>query len=327
VISSLKAAVHTATNEYHAALEKRTSLFNAELVPIFHQLRGTEEGSVFFQNALQVVIDERDKEAQKMLASQLEGRVVDIAKSPYDNFFLQACINSLPIPAIKFVLNELLEDTELTVAKNQQGVRVLCRLIEQCCESRVDAEVDEAATRLFNRILESTKPLACHKYGQYVLKAMCENGRGQWPIKVIERLLALPSGQAVDGVVRVASHHYGCWVVQSALEFRPKTDEECGKVIQLRSRVFDVNQPGQRDRSQLKKKDKYSWISKMFRKEWECCTYLDGGRSFLVHNKSSEAFCLNPRCRRECPTQASARSSFASRVPSEASDSSALSAP
>merc|ERR1711879_521445 len=113
-----------------------------------------------------------------------------------------------------------------------------------------------------------------------------------------------------DGLVRVASHHYGCWVVQSALEFRPETEEECSKVIQLRSRVLDLNQggPGGPDFSQMRKKDKYSWISKMFRREWICCTYVDNGRAFLVHNRSSEHFCINPRCRRPSPGLQPARS-------------------
>jgi hypothetical protein len=269
-------------------------------------MRGTEHGSIFLQNVLEIVNEERDKEGQKMLANQMRGHVVEVAKSHYDNFFLQAVINTLPIPAIKFVLDELLEDTELTVARNQQGVRVLCRLIEQCCESTVDAEVDEAVERLFGRIIERTKALACHKYGQYVLSAMCENGRGKWPVKVIDKLLALPpGGRGADGLVRVASHHYGCWVVQSALEFRAASDEECGKVIQLRSRLLDLSQetPGMPDLSQLRKKDKYSWISKMFRKEWTCCTYEDRGRTFLVHNRSTEPVCMNPRCRRPCPMQ------------------------
>lgn len=247
-----------------------------------------------------------------MLASQMEGRVVEIAKSHYDNFFLQACINSLPIPAIKFVLDELLQDTDLSVARNQQGVRVLCRLIEQCCDSTHDGEIDHSVRCLFSRMLERTKALACHKYGQYILSAMCENGRGVWPLKVIEKLLTLPEGgQGTDGLVRVASHHYGCWVVQSALEFRPATAEECSKVIQLRSRVLDLSHeaPGRPDFSQLRKKDKFSWISKMFRREWTCCTYVEDGHAFPVHNRSNEPFCINPWCRKPNPGRAPAQPS------------------
>jgi hypothetical protein len=308
---SRRERVAAAKEDYEIALSKRANIFTAEVVPVFEQMRGTEEGSLFLQNVLQIANEERDKEGQMMLAGQMAGRVVEIAKSHYDNFFLQACINSLPMPAIKFVIDELLEDTDLSVARNQQGVRVLCRLIEQCCDSTHDPEVDDAVRRLFTRIVERTKALACHKYGQYIVSAMCENGRGEWPLKVIDKLLhLLPGAHGTDGLVRVASHHYGCWVVQSALEFRPVSDAECGKVIQLRSRVLDLNQeaPGRPDFSQLRKKDKFSWISKMFRKEWTCCTYTTDGRTFLVHNRSNEHFCINPRCRRPNPARQPAQS-------------------
>jgi len=114
--------------------------------------------------ALQRRLETSDDEARVAIADKLRGHIREAVRSPHANFVVQKCIEVLRPGAVQFILDELMTDSLMLVARHKFGCRVVMRLLEHGMADQVH--------KLTEALMPKVGDLAMHAFGNYVVQSM-----------------------------------------------------------------------------------------------------------------------------------------------------------
>jgi len=136
------------------------------------------------------------------IVAGLSGCIAAAARSPHASCVLEAAIHVSGAASSAAIAQELLQQGR-SVATNQCGNRVVCRLLEHAaCEPRI--------VELTDAVLSSdVVGLCCHKFGHAAAMAILSNGLSRQRSVVVAALLG--------DLRRFAKHRFAALVMQHAL--------------------------------------------------------------------------------------------------------------
>jgi len=144
------------------------------------------------------------------MAAELHGHIRDAVTSPHANFVVQKAVEVLPSAKTSFVPEELLGVAVLT-ASHRYGCRIICRIVEHPGSDHSHALIAE--------LLEQAEELCGSVYGRHVINAIMEHGQGQHRKRIVTALHSL-------GVLGAAKNRHASYVLEAALAFADKEDQE-----------------------------------------------------------------------------------------------------
>jgi len=152
-------------------------------------------------------VDDRGKET---IANELKGHVKEVLESPHANHVLQACIQDMRPPRMRFVIVELNHwGRPPALARHRYGCRILERLIEHFDPYELEYIVAE--------ILKESFELIKHVYGNFVMQHILEHGLREQRQQIINALLLDLNGAALD--------QHACSVLDKALSYGNLDDQ------------------------------------------------------------------------------------------------------
>lgn len=202
---------------------------------IVQQALGVADRSVIdYSDGLRDICGKVD--AKTVIARGLQGHVNEAITHLHANYVLQKCIEVLPRPATRFILEEIIND-DITVhaAKNQYGCRVLQRLIEHFGEKEQEQE-EQGFIRMVEALIAEDQRLArrdaheagsrCNrlvndKYANFVFQSLLEHG-GEHGADVVEKVLA-------ENSLLLARERYASHVLSAALKDK---NQDITKIIE-----------------------------------------------------------------------------------------------
>jgi hypothetical protein len=159
----------------------------------------------------QLALEEASPNEAAVLLKGLRGHVRDAIKSMFCNYVLQRAIELLPTESTIFITQEL-AGVGSDVARHRFGCRILCRLLEH-------GSLEESSKCvLLEEVLADTGALACHAFGNFVIRHCLEFGL-PWHRHLIAAGLC-------TNVVETAKDQNGSHVVESAVEFCAMADTQ-----------------------------------------------------------------------------------------------------
>lgn len=177
------------------SLDERRRLV-AWLLGVAPALALSKHGCRVVQKALEV---SRAPDTNALVA-QLEGSVTELYRSRHGNFVLTRMIELVPSASIGFVLDAL-NGCGAEAARHRFGCRALEQLLAHCSAKQLEG--------LFEELVEESRDLAPHPYGNFVVQAAFEHGTPAGRSRLLGAILPLVPMFATH---RVASH-----VVQKAI--------------------------------------------------------------------------------------------------------------
>lgn len=152
---------------------------------------------------VQAAITHGRSEDVSNIAQQLQGSIVDLYKNPNGNHVVTKTIEVHPPRSLRFIIDELLQDSVWKVARHQYGCRILERLLEHWESKDVEPLVE--------KLLDDPEPLCRHQFSNFVMQHIFEHGAEVWKDRIIEHIVGVLPDLCKH---RTASH-----VVQRALAF------------------------------------------------------------------------------------------------------------
>jgi len=249
-----------------AALRSGGEARNAALAKLrgsVAELTFDRRGCRLVQDAIQVA----DHALAAELVPELHGLVRDASASPHGNYVLQTIVTTLPSATSSFVVKELIGAGAAT-ARHRFGCRILCRLIEH---SGANGEL----SRLISEVLVEGAELVQHPFAHHVVECVLEhlpewrpraaealasnlvgNARHQCASRLVEAALRhcaeeeqqkLADGLLGEvGVVTLAHHPFGCFVLKSLLRVPGAASSEARRQLAKAAPSLGASRPGQR---------------------------------------------------------------------------------
>lgn len=162
------------------------------------------------------------------LRSGLKGKVQEALRSPHGNHVLQKCIEVTPAPHLQFMLEELTqrenggpgEPCVASFAKHRFGCRVIQRLLEHCDVGDGMDSADPALSTLVDQLLGVAGTLVKHKFGNFVVQTLLEQGarEDRHKHRIAEELLR--------DVPSLARHRVASHVLETAMKMCCAQDQE-----------------------------------------------------------------------------------------------------
>jgi pumilio RNA-binding family len=117
---------------------------------------------------VQKAIAHLQREAQMVIAKELEKDVISCIENPHGNHVIQKCIEQMNPDSVRFIVEKVEDQTE-RMAMHMYGCRVIQRLLEHFSVTDLGVMLD--------RILEKVPELAEDSYGNYVIQHMLDHSK------------------------------------------------------------------------------------------------------------------------------------------------------
>eukprot|EP00931_Biecheleriopsis_adriatica_P103586 TRINITY_DN783_c0_g1_i1.p1 TRINITY_DN783_c0_g1~~TRINITY_DN783_c0_g1_i1.p1 ORF type:complete len:496 (+),score=102.52 TRINITY_DN783_c0_g1_i1:99-1490(+) len=163
-------------------------------------------GCRLVQSALEI-LDQKDGTE---LAQELQGHVVEAAKSPHANYVLQKVITQLSYSGSRFVAEEI-SGSSVHLARHRFGCRIFCRLLEFHSSK-------ETTWRLVDELLVEASDLCCHSFGHHVTQSILEHGAQHHRSQLAKVLCSDALGYA--------QHRSSSYLMETLLEHCSLSDQE-----------------------------------------------------------------------------------------------------
>jgi len=118
---------------------------------------------------VQEAFEAADGATRSELLAELQGRVVDSARSPHANYVIQTVI-IVGTPAQVSTVARELRGSAVSVAQHRYGCRIFCRLSEHC------SSADTEAVAVIDEVLADAEQLCRHPFGHHVIQSIVEHG-------------------------------------------------------------------------------------------------------------------------------------------------------
>lgn len=142
------------------------------------------------------------------LANSLQGHIVDAMTNPHANYVVQKVVQVLPTQEIRTLVVAPLAGVACDLARDQFGCRIFQSLLEKCPSRDIQSLIEE--------LLAQVAELCCHKYGNFVIQQILENGTPEQRGFVVRTLAVNPLGFSLDKT--------GSNVVEKALDVCSRED-------------------------------------------------------------------------------------------------------
>jgi len=137
----------------------------------------------------------------------LQGQIVEAARSDYGNHPLEKYIVAMPPKEVQFIVDEVVGQA-VALASHRTACRIVQRLLQHCPWEQVRPFVPE--------LLEHTQELLTDRYGNFVLQRLVEHGDAATRHRLVEALCSLDAVALAQHWI--ASHVLRCAFVHATCE-------------------------------------------------------------------------------------------------------------
>lgn len=158
----------------------------SELQAAFVRLAFDSRGCLTAQSALDAAAEHQ----RLQLANSLQGHIVEAMKSPHANHVVQKVVQVLRTESVRTLVVAPLAGMACELARDQYGCRIFQSLLEKCPPGDIQWLIEE--------LLAQVTMLCCHKYGNFVIQQILQNGTLEQRDFVVRTVAVDPLGFALD---------------------------------------------------------------------------------------------------------------------------------